>query len=344
VAYIFDFTLYHPETLITDSEISNLTGMSTESIFSNFGFKKKHIGKKNELPSDMAIQACLTLFKKIKLNKNEVDCIIYASSGVSDYQFWSASGKIHHTMQITNGFGFDIHNGCSSISAALLLANSLIDQKICKKILITAAEANSIFVDYRKPSLSPFYSLADGAAAILVTEDIGKFKIIDQMNYTDGKYNNVCKIEYGSLLSYKHSLPKSDPLINFDINDTLVKELRDGKIVEGYTKIIETLSARNKLCPNDILFYLTTQHSKKIMDTLIYKFELKRRIIDTCRNFGHVGCIDPLIGLNILIKEKFSLKPGDYLILLSAGNGYHWGGTLLQVSSLENGLNFPILS
>ena len=77
---IIGMGFYVPENVITNEDISKKIDTSDEWITKRSGIKKRHFVSTNETTSDLAYFAALKAIKSAKLDKNDIDLLIVATT------------------------------------------------------------------------------------------------------------------------------------------------------------------------------------------------------------------------------------------------------------------------
>ena len=78
-AHIIGLGHYVPENIITNDNLSELMDTSDKWIIDRTGIEERRFANPNEGPSDLAIPAVKEAIKKAKINKDDIDFIIFAT-------------------------------------------------------------------------------------------------------------------------------------------------------------------------------------------------------------------------------------------------------------------------
>jgi 3-oxoacyl-[acyl-carrier-protein] synthase-3 len=159
---------YIPEKVIDNDYLAKKFNKVSELITQKTGIKERRYFQ-NGNTSDMAIFAIQNLLEKYHINKEEIDCLILATS-TPDFFFPSTASFIISKMKLNNCWGFDISSACTGFMYALHLGKNLIENNSAKKILICGADKLSTVLsdnDYRTSFL-----FGDGAGVVLLENTI----------------------------------------------------------------------------------------------------------------------------------------------------------------------------
>jgi 3-oxoacyl-[acyl-carrier-protein] synthase-3 len=155
---------YIPEKVIDNNYLAQKFNKESELITQKTGIKERRYFE-NGNTSDMAIFAIQNLLEKYNINKEDIDCLILATS-TPDFFFPSTASLIISKMKINNCWGFDISSACTGFMYALHIGKNLIENNSAKKVLICGADKLSTILsdkDYRTSFL-----FGDGAGVVLL--------------------------------------------------------------------------------------------------------------------------------------------------------------------------------
>jgi len=317
--------------IMTSDDIAYFSGMPEKYIFEKLGFKEKRIAESNEHPSDFAIRAVKSVLHTTRISPEDINCIIYCSSGIYDYQFWSPSSYIQDTIDAKNALTFEINNGCNSATMGMFLAENLMKSQSWEYALVIISDTLSKFIDYSDHDLFPLFSFSDGAAAIIVQKNCDNHTILAQALHSDGEYANCNKIIAGGT--------HYTALKNFTINDMYIKlenkdkikKLRENIIENAYIKVINKSLEIAGINHNDLSLVLTNQNTKKIIRNVFKRLGIpKEKSYSTIEKYGHLGGVDTFFALEACLKKQF-LKKGDLVLLATAGIGFNWGAQIICI-------------
>jgi 3-oxoacyl-[acyl-carrier-protein] synthase-3 len=317
------------ESTMTANEISLLSGFSSEYIVESLGFERKRISLPTEQPSDFAISAAKGVLQKANLMPAQIDFLIYSSSGIYDYNFWSPSAFIQKAIGARNAVTFEINNGCNASNMGLFVASSLLAANDSWKYgLLIISDTLSKFINYSDKFSFPLFSFSDGAAAVLIAaKQIDKI-ILSQCFYTDGTYANCSKLQLGT-----KNISSRDEGKKYIQMDELkkVKILRESVMADNYVKVIVNALQQANVNSNMLNHILTNQNSSSIIKKVLVSLSIDlEKHLKTSRLYGHIGAVDVFFGLNQLLENK-KLHKNDLILMATAGIGFHWGAHLLKI-------------
>ena len=110
---------YVPEDVLTNEDICKMVDTTDEWIMTRVGIKERRILKgEGRGTSYMGIQAVKQLLEKTKVNPEEIEVVIVAST-TPDYHFPMTASIIAYQTGCKNAFTFDMQGACAGFLYAL---------------------------------------------------------------------------------------------------------------------------------------------------------------------------------------------------------------------------------
>jgi 3-oxoacyl-[acyl-carrier-protein] synthase-3 len=316
---------------MTAKNVASLSGFSEDEVIARLGFRQKKISKNNEHPSKFSLSAAKKVLAKSKFKVEKLDFIIYCSNGIYDYQFWSPSAYIQSKIKARKAITFEINNGCNSATLGLYLAKNLLSTTTFKYGLLLVCDTLSKFINYKNRNLFPLFSMADGAAAVIIGKNHKLNVILGQALYSDGNFSECNKIFMGGTKKLEDINKSQDNYIYVDYYGKKTALLRNSALVHNYVKVILRALKLSGIKKNDISKFLINQNSINILEKIAKKLNVyKQKIYNIREYYGHIGAVDTLFALEKCINKKI-VKKNDYVLLASAGIGYHWGAQVIKI-------------
>ena len=124
--------------------LKHLTKNKSSKILEKVGINKRYLVDSKTTTIDLALKSSSKLSVSIK---NKIDFIIFCSQ-TPDYIIPSSSCIIQNRLNLKTDIGaIDLIQGCSGYNYSLSLAQSLIDSKQAKNILIITSDTYTKFID-----------------------------------------------------------------------------------------------------------------------------------------------------------------------------------------------------
>ncbi|MGY3961912.1 3-oxoacyl-[acyl-carrier-protein] synthase III C-terminal domain-containing protein [Aeromonas popoffii] len=288
----------------------------------------------------MASQAVQAALIDAGCRAEQIDFIVAGQSGIADYPSIDLAcqvgaelgGLVCRTVNLLEGCGSAI----SAFMQAALLAPTLSAGQI--GVIVLAQRMSEPHQD-RFGLMNAI--LSDGAAALVVCAEDGRYpaKLVYRgaKDISDTRYVDMMRTERGG--SLHPWLPEDrdsrmDPLgrelimqtYQFGPGDLLAfLALRMDRSVEIIQACLQQVGWT--LDPDMVLLHTLEGHQS--MDGLLNKLGLFRSNRGLVADWGHVGCADQLISLNVLYKEG-KIQQRDKILLSAISTGMKWGCAALE--------------
>ena len=156
-----------PDAVITNDDLTKLYDTSDEWIYTRTGIKERRVVSGEQNAIDLGLEASQRALAKAKMDANDIDMIIAASSAPPDL-YPAIACHIQNRLGITTQIpAFDITAACTGLIYGLSIAKGFIASGMYKNILVVATDNNSRLVDWNDRGTSILFG--DGAGAMVVT-------------------------------------------------------------------------------------------------------------------------------------------------------------------------------
>lgn len=314
---------YLPKNVITNEQLAKEFNSSEEQIFKNTGIRQRYGSSKGEIPSDMAVKAAEVLFETHKINKNEIDFLIFCTEGF-DHKGPSTSCLIQHRLGLGNHVGcIDLPYGCSGYVYGIGMANALLTSLMATKVLFLTADIPSKVSHKKDLELRSIFS--DIGSASLITKAEGEQHFI--FGTDGGGYDN---------LIVDHSATR-----NPQVEGEFLEDLPYGHMKMNSTEVflfavkrvpvlIDDILKKHNSTIDDIDLFVFHQASYFMLDVIRRKSKIpKEKFFVNIENFGNsVSSTIPVALYDA--EQKGILKKGMKVLLAGFGIGYSWGATIIK--------------
>jgi len=331
--FIADYELYIPETFMDYKELASLTGLPDWVVKDKLGIVRKPIERKLSV-SEMAKLATSNLMQRHRDTK--VDLVLYAASDFKDKYVWDVAPSVMSALaqqgfDLRDTYGADISMQCvSSIVALDLIKPKFTITEGTKNALMVMATKQSLIVDYKDESSTFMYDFSDGAAAVLLSNERGRYKLLNGSIITDGKFSDVVYQMMGERFYESHS---GSYLLHVERSKEFNKEFESislSNMVRVITEAVERSGFSTKDIDYLAILHMKRSFHRKVLDAL----GLGKDKSIYLENFGHMQSIDPFLSLWLAEREG-KVREGNLIVLVSAGTGWTWGAYAIQRVSGE---------
>ncbi|USG64208.1 3-oxoacyl-ACP synthase [Brevibacillus ruminantium] len=329
---IVDTGMFFPPQVQTASQMAEQTGIPEEAIIEKFGLVKKHVSDHDLHASDMAVRAALPILEKV--DRNDIDVVIYFGSPYKDYQVWSCAPKIQHELGLNNAYAFEMMNVSSCFPIALKVAKDmLVSDDFIRNVLLVGGCKESHLIDYENTRSRFMFNFADGGAAALVQRGAQTSRILASAIMTDGSFHDDVKVPAGGSRMPASTLTLQERLHSIDVKDPAsMKSRLDPVSVPNFVQVVKTAVARSGYTLADIDCLLPLHTKRSMFEELLAQLGLQEEQAIYLDEYGHMSALDPCIGLH-LARERGMLQDGSLAVALSAGTGYTWAATVIEWGS-----------
>lgn len=297
---------YLPNNVITNQEIETRINTTHEWIKNKLGISERRVA--TELPSEMGFEAAKKALESAKLNIEDIDLIIVATSSPEQISP-STACIIHSKFKIEKNIpAFDINAVCSGFVYAINLMIPLISYGVYKNVLIIATEAYSKYTNWDDQHCVFF---GDGAGAVVLSQNKNGWMAFES------------NANGGGTGMTGFNLPINKPFI------------MKGK--EVWEQAIKTLpnSIRNVLKTanvdiNDVKLLVPHQPSINILKIVANDVGIPMDKVKTVMDkYANIAGSSVPIALNDAIINN-EIETNDIVVFTAIGSGWTWGSTIMK--------------
>jgi len=309
---------YAPQKVLTNKELETIVDTTDEWIIKRTGISERRIAAKDELTSDLALKAALIAIERAKIQKEEIDLIVFATITPDFFCMPSTACILADKLGIRDVAAFDISAACSGFIYALSIAKAFIESGMKKNVLIVGAETLSRVIDYTDRATCILFG--DGAGAAIISASSSKENsILDTHISCDGSYSDflVTPLPGSSALDKEASC-----FIKMKGNETFKLA------VKTLSSDVVNILAKNGLESSQIDYFIPHQANYRIIkavgDTLAIPTE---KVVITVAKYGNTSAASIPMAINEMY-ESGRLKKGHLMLLDAFGGGLTWGSAL----------------
>lgn len=297
-----------PSTVITNREIEKRVETSSDWILSTLGIEERRVALDDEMTSDLAYFAAVEAIRNARIDKNDIDLIIVATS-TADRKAPSTACIVQERLEINNHCpAFDITAVCSGFLYALTIAGQFIGANTCRNALVIGADTFSKITDWNRRDCVFF---GDGAGAVVVSHT-PKYNLFSSLIFSDGTGKDSFTVYPG------------EPYFSMTGKDVF----RTATTV--LPSCISEVLHKNNVSLDDITWVIPHQPSigilRKTAKVLGIPFTKVKTNMDRYANTS--GATIPL--LLDEVNKQGELSSGDLIVFAAVGSGWTWGASVYQ--------------
>lgn len=329
--YIKDIAYYLPQHKVTNEElVQEFPEWSVDKIASKIGVNARYVSADNETATDMAEKAAEKLFSAGKVNRADIDYVLFCTQS-PDYFLPTSACMLQDRLGLRKNIGaLDFNLGCSGYVYGLSLAKGLVLSQTAKNVLLLTGETYSKHMHPKDKGNRTIFG--DAATATLISTsgiaEIGHFSL-----GTDGSGAKNLIVKSGGM-----RCPEKQNDLRFDENHNPLSS--DYLYMNGSEIFIFTLDnvppliadtlAQNGLAKEEVGLYVFHQANKYMLDFLRKKIKIAPDRFYYCMSdFGNTVSNTIPIALFHAMQDG-SITIGMTVLIAGFGVGYSWGGAVLS--------------
>ena len=323
---------YVPDNVVTNDDLSKLMDTSDEWIQERTGIKeRRHALKGSDTTTSMGVKASLKAIKAAKINKEEIDFIVFATLS-PDFYFPGCGVLVQKELGLPNVGALDIRNQCSGFLYALSVADQYIKTGMYKNILVIGAETQSPALDMTTRGRNMAVLFGDGAGAAIVSRsDDPERGILSTHLHSQGEYaEQLAMITPGVGTKWVTEL-----LAENDPDDVSYYPNMNGQFVfknavVRFAEVIEEGLKSNGLSHKDINMLIPHQANLRISQFVQHQFKLTdEQIFNNIMKYGNTTAASIPIALTEAVQQG-KIKDGDLVVLAAFGSGFTWASAIIR--------------
>ena len=323
---------YVPDNVVTNDDLSKLMDTSDEWIQERTGIQqRRHALKGSDTTTSMGVKASLKAIEAAKINKEEIDFIVFATLS-PDFYFPGCGVLVQKELGLPNVGALDIRNQCSGFLYALSVADQYIKTGMYKNILVIGAETQSPALDMTTRGRNMAVLFGDGAGAAIVSRsDDPERGILSTHLHSQGENaEQLAMITPGVGTKWVTEL-----LAENDPDDVSYYPNMNGQFVfknavVRFAEVIEEGLKSNGLSHKDINMLIPHQANLRISQFVQHQFKLTdEQIFNNIMKYGNTTAASIPIALTEAV-QKGKIKDGDLVVLAAFGSGFTWASAIIR--------------
>ena len=324
---------YVPPRKITNFDLEKIMDTNDEWIQQRSGIKTRYWVDDDTATSDLALEAAKKALEDAKMDKSELDMIIFATI-TPDHDFPGCGCFFQEKLGVPGIPALDIRQACSGYIYAMSIADKFIKSGSHKNIMVIGAEIHSKALDKTTRGRNISVLFGDGAAATIMSRTEVKdpkkdAHVIATDLHADGTYaKELWLAAPGTALGAERISQKI-------IDENLHYPYMNGKtvFVHAIKRMSETLNhtlANSGYSIDDVDCFLFHQANLRINSKVAETMGIdESKVFNTIQDYGNTTAATIPLGMDIAIKEGF-LKEGMLVASAAFGSGFTWASALYR--------------
>ena len=323
---------YVPENVVTNGDLSKLMDTSDEWIQERTGIQqRRHALRGSDTTTSMGVKASLKAIEAAKINKEEIDFIVFATLS-PDFYFPGCGVLVQKELGLPTVGALDIRNQCSGFIYALSVADQYMKTGMSKNILLIGAETQSPALDMSTRGRNMAVLFGDGAGAAIVSRsDDPERGILSTHLHSQGEHaEQLAMIAPGVGTKWvPQILAENDP------DDVSYYPNMNGQFVfknavVRFAEVIEEGLKSNGLSNKDINMLIPHQANLRISQFVQHQFKLTdEQVFNNIMKYGNTTAASVPIALTEAVQQG-KIKDGDLVVLAAFGSGFTWASAIIR--------------
>jgi 3-oxoacyl-[acyl-carrier-protein] synthase-3 len=293
---------------------------SDEWIVSRSGIEARHYAEPDVKSSDLAVAASTRALEMARLEANEIDLIILATS-TPDYfgGFPSTACVVQRKLGITNHCAaVDVQAVCSGFVYAVSIADNFIKAGTHKNVLVIGTEVFSRILNFEDRTTCVLFG--DGAGAIVLSAS-SEPGILATKLHADGSHADILCVP-GSV---NGGVVEGSAFLYMD--GQAVFKLAVGVLEKVATEVLQMAD----MSPSQVDWLIPHQANIRIMQMTAKKLGLPmEKMVVTVDQHGNTSAASIPLALDLAVRDG-RVKPGQNVLMEGVGGGFTWGAILARM-------------
>jgi len=336
------------EHLVENAKLSLVCDTTSEWIEERSGIKQRYYVADGTTTSDLGTRAAKLAMEQAGVGPGDIDYVVFATM-TPDYQFPGCGVLAQHKLGLGNIPTLDVRQQCTGFIYGMQVSDALLKAGLAKRLLLIGAEVHSGYMPWKdhgilfgtsdvKPTPEEFafntkyrdrtVLFGDAGAAVVLELDPDPKRGLQATElHSDGAYAEKLYVPSGfAFRPY--------------VTEAMVREGRhipsmDGRHVfrQAVTKMPEVvlnLLAKNGLGIDDVSLLIAHQANLRINEAVQKTLGLgDDRVYNNIQRYGNTTAATIPICYHEC-RAAGRIKPGDLVVFVGLGAGFHWGAALLR--------------
>ena len=298
-----------PSRLLTNDDMTQFVETSDEWISSRTGIRQRYFCGEGENATTLAIEAAKNALADSGLAKEEIGCVIVATSS-GEYSMPSTACLVHQALELCEGIPvFDLGAACAGFLYALDTARSLLIAHGKKYALVIGTEKMSSVLDMADRNTCVLFGDGAGAAVFALEEEA-------EYEYVCGTRGDLA-IQVGGPRREMPMTMEGQNVFRFAVS-TIPATVNE--LLEKTGKTLE-----------EIDWVICHQANQRIIDASVRRLGVPaEKFYKNLDRYANTSAASIPLAIAEM-KESGRLEKGQRVILCGFGGGLTWAGVMMTI-------------
>lgn len=315
--------IYLPEKVLTNLDLERMVETSDEWITTRTGIKERRIAAEDQVTSDLGVAAARQALDRAGLKPEDIDLILVATNS-PDTLFPSTACWIQKKLGTREMPAFDLQAGCTGVLYGLIVAEGLILNGTCRRVLLIGVDILSKITNWEDRATCVLFG--DGAGAFVLEESDDNSGLLSNFWGADGSLGELLMLPGGGTLhpASEKTVKNKMHYIHMKGNDVFKHAVK--RMGES---IVEALKIAG-LDKHQVDFLIPHQANLRIIDAIGERLELDpKKVVVNVDRYGNMSVATIPVALYEL-QEQGRLQPGKIVAMVAFGAGFTWAASIYR--------------
>lgn len=312
-----------PAKVLTNADLEGMVDTTDAWITERTGIKERRIVEAGMATSDLAAGAVKTACEAAKVELDEIDALIVATS-TPDTVFPSTACWTQKKLGIRGMAAFDISAGCTGWLYGLELASAMIAAGTAKRVAVCGAEVMSKSIDWSDRTTCVLFG--DGAGAAILGPAEGDSGFVAHNWGADGNLASVLYQPAGGSQKQAslETVQNREHSVYMEGNAVFLHAVRS---MSGAT--MQAMQDA-KLSADEISLLVPHQANIRIIEATRERAGIPMsRVYTTVHKYGNMSAASVPVAVDEAFREG-RIKDGDHVLMTAFGTGLTWAACVLR--------------
>ncbi len=314
---------YVPPKILTNADLEKMVDTSDEWIVTRTGIRERHIADPAQATSDLCVAAARMALEKGSFKVEDIDLILVATS-TPDTIFPSTACWVQKGLGAPEVPAFDLSAGCTGFLYGMILAESLILNGACRRILLIGGELLTKITNWQDRSTCVLFG--DAAGAVVLEESHDDSGILSYYWKADGSLAELLYLPAGGtrLPASAETVANGLHYISMKGNEVFKHAVR--RMGEAAVEALRLAGLKKE----DVTHFIPHQANIRIIEATGDRLKLPaEKVYANIDRYGNVSVASIPICLEEL-RQQQKLKKGDILLMDAFGAGFTWAAVVYR--------------
>ncbi len=315
--------VYLPDRVLTNADLEKMVDTSDEWITTRTGIKERRMASKEQVTSDLAVNAARMALERGGLKAEDIDLILVATN-TPDTIFPATACWVQKKLGIKEIPAFDLEAGCTGLLYALIVAEGLILSGTARRILLIGVDILTKITNWEDRSTCVLFG--DGAGAFILEESDDESGLISHFWGADGSLAELLILPGGGTL-----YPASEDTVKKRLHYLSMKgnEVFKHAVKRMGEAALEALKQAG-IEKEQVDYLIPHQANLRIIDATGERLNLpKEKIVVSIHKYGNMSVATIPVALHELAEEG-KLQKGQIIVMVAFGAGFTWASAVYR--------------